>query len=146
MAIPEARGLFRAILGGYLRALRRVGVLLALILAAGLAGLAVTWPLWALATRHRPVYNLLIAVVLGGLLLAFLALRLRRSIRESGGFGALLRRRWLPFLGRLLAGLLLVVLLYVALLLLAGGQLLPGLILGLLFLLAFGYAIRTSRG
>jgi len=118
---------------------------MALVLAAGLTGLAVTWPLWALATRHRTAYNLLIAAVLGGLLLTFLALRLRRAVRETGGPGELLRKRWLPFAGRLLAGLLLVVLLYVALLLLAGGRLLPGAVLGVLFLLGFGFLIRTSR-
>ncbi len=139
------RDVLAAILAGYLNALRKVGLLAALILSAGLAGLLITYPLWLLATRHRPAYNLLIAAVLGGLFLAFLALRVRRSARESGGFAALLRARWLPFLRRLLAGLLLIALLYLGLLLLAGGQVIPGVLLLLLFLLALGYRIRISR-
>ena len=145
MSAPEARGLLRAILDGYLRVLRRAGMLLALVAAAGAAGLAVTWPLWRLATRYRTAYNLLIAAVLGGGLLVLLVLRTRRSVRETGGILPLLRRRWLPFLGRLFAGLGLAALLYAVLLLFAGGQPLAGAGLGLLFLLAFGYAIRTAR-
>ena len=145
MSSPEGRGLLRAILAGYLRVLRRAGMVLALVAAAGAAGLAVTWPLWRLATSHRAAYNLLLAAVLGGGLLVLLVLRARRSLRETGGFLPLLRRRWLPFLGRLLAGLGLAALLYAVLLLFAAGQPLAGGGLGLLFLLAFGYAIRATR-
>jgi hypothetical protein len=143
VAAPKPGRLFREVLLGYLRVLRRVGLLLLLVVAAGAAGLLVTWPLWLFATRHRQGYTLFIAALLGLLLLLLLAFRLRRSIRECGGFAPLVRLRWLPAAGRMLIGLLLLGLLYLVLVLLAGGRVLPGVLLAAVFLLILGLVVRT---
>jgi ABC-type branched-subunit amino acid transport system permease subunit len=143
--IHRLAGLLRDILAGYLRILKRVGLFLFLLLAAGLAGLLVTYPLWLFATRQRRGYNLFIALTLAALLLLLLALRMRRAIRESGGFPSLVRRRWLPFLRKTGVALFLLALLYLSLLLLSGGLIVAGAAAALLFLLALGYAVRASR-
>lgn len=144
MSVRNLGRLLGEILRGYLRILRRISLFFLLILGAGAAGLLVTWPLWLFSTRHRQGYTLFMAGLLGGLIVLLIALRMRRTIRESGGFLPMVRLRWLPLLRRLLAALLLLALLYLVLLLIAGGLPLPGALAGMIFLLALGYAFRAA--
>ena len=84
-------GLAGHILRGYLALLRVAAVLGAVMLVAAACGVAITVPLWLLATRATRVYNWLIVVAAAATLGAVAAARLLRGARQAPSAGRYLR-------------------------------------------------------
>jgi ethanolamine transporter EutH len=83
---------------GLFRALRGLGLALALGAAVALVSLLIVYPLWYFSSRFGRGYTVFVLAALAALILFLIARRLQRQSRRYGGFGALARHRILPAL------------------------------------------------
>lgn len=97
MSLPSP-GPSRRLLHGLARALRGLGLALALAGAVTLVSLLIVYPLWYFSSRFGRGYTVFVLSALAALVLFLIARRLQRQSRRYGGFGALARRRILPAL------------------------------------------------
>jgi ethanolamine transporter EutH len=88
----------RSLLHGLARALRGLGLALALAGAVALAALLIVYPLWYFSSRAGRLYTLFVLSVLAALIVYLIARRIKRRSRDYGGFGVLARQRILPAL------------------------------------------------
>jgi hypothetical protein len=82
---PKASSAVRRIASGYARLFAAVALWALAAAAAVAAAAAIVWPLWALATRERGIFNALVAVLAISLAaaLAFFSLRRRLASGEK---------------------------------------------------------------
>jgi hypothetical protein len=78
--------------------LRRLGYLVAMAGLIGLLSLAVSLPLWYLASMHRKLYTAGVFVAGAAAVLVALTRRTGQAMRASGGIGAYVRTAVLPIL------------------------------------------------
>ena len=74
----------KAIVSGYLKALRGVGLFVFLICLAALASIIIVFPLWYGATHARDLYTVFAFAALGVAVIVIIGLRVRKLIQESG--------------------------------------------------------------
>jgi ethanolamine transporter EutH len=86
------------VLSGLARALRGLGLALALLAAVALAALMIVYPLWYFSSRSGRGYTIFVLSVLAALIVFLIVRRLVRRSRVYGGIGELARRRILPAL------------------------------------------------
>ena len=115
------------------------------LLAALTAGAVIVIPLWLFASRAPAAFTLTgLATLAAGFCITAL-LRIRASIRRYGSQTAYLRRKIVPLAVTAALVLLLTAWAYWVAVLLAGGLTFPGLLAGLLWLLALGVTATASR-
>lgn len=126
------------------QAIRRVVFTLGVVLVIGLLALALALPLWAFSVYEPGAYT---AFALGLLAAGVLFLLVRRAVRrsrEAGGVGAWIRLRILPAVKAIALAIVLLLAAYGAVLLLARGRLLIGVLAGAGVVLSAGY-LRFAR-
>ena len=128
-------GFLRRVTSGWLHIARVIGALGLGILVAGAVGVVVVLPLWLLASRVTVLYNALVAILVGSLMLAWLVRGIRRQTSRS--LLPILRKTGVGIAG--LGGV------YVFAILLWEGFALAAILVGLLYLVWIGAAFGRRR-
>lgn len=133
------------ILSGYSTALKGTLLIVLLLLASSITAFIIVFPLWFLANSYRVLYNYLVISILSLLLLVLCFRNLLRSRSQYDGWLLLAKKKYLPKMFKVLVELLFLLLLYLVIFIFTRGWWPAGILLTVLFFIAFGYYKFVGR-